>query len=174
MTDKLEAGLLNFYNDLFKPLKEANINLLELGILNGESLEYWQDYFPKGKFVGFDYYMINNPKLSPRVTLYKGKQDDSFALRDLGNTLGPFNIIIDDCSHYGLYTQISFDFLFEHLSPNGYYIIEDWTAGFRSAQFRGIDEVLGICIKNFENYKIKEIRALRLSEGGSISIIQKI
>lgn len=173
MTDKIESGLINFYNDLFKPLKEKEIKILELGVLFGESLEYLVDYFPKAEVIGFDCRFLKEDLL-PRITLVKGFQNDAFVLRDLGNSRGPFNIIIDDCSHYGEYTQNSFDFLFEHLVSGGLYIIEDWTAGFRSPQFRGIDKVLGVCLENFENYKLKEVRALRLPEGGSLAIIQKL
>jgi SAM-dependent methyltransferase len=175
MTDKLESGLINFYNNLFSSLKEERIKLLELGVLYGESLQYFSDYFTRGEIIGFDWRFLKKAEtVSSKISLVQGFQDDAFALRDLGNAHGPFNIIIDDCSHYGHYTQISFDFLFEYLLPGGYYIIEDWTAGFRSSKFRGIDKVLGICIENFMNYNIKEVRALKLPEGGTLAIIQKL
>lgn len=173
MTDKIESGLLKFYDNLFEPYKDKEIKLLEIGILFGECLEYWADYFSKAELFGFDFRFLKED-LNPRITLIKGLQDDSFALRELGNTKGPFDIIVDDCSHYGQYTQNSFDFLFGHLTPGGLYIIEDWTAGFKSPQFRGIDKVLSVCLENFDNYKIKEVRALRLPEGGTVAVIQKI
>jgi hypothetical protein len=42
-----------------------------------------------------------------------------------------FDIIIDDCSHIGEFTALSFWHLFDrHLKPGGLYVIEDWGAGY--------------------------------------------
>ena len=40
-------------------------------------------------------------------------------------------IIIDDCSHIGEFTALSFWHLFDrHLKPGGLYVIEDWGTGY--------------------------------------------
>jgi len=42
-----------------------------------------------------------------------------------------FDIIIDDCSHIGEFTAVSFWHLFDrHLKPGGLYVIEDWGTGY--------------------------------------------
>lgn len=42
-----------------------------------------------------------------------------------------FDIIIDDCSHIGELTKVSFWHLFtHHLKPGGIYAIEDWGTGY--------------------------------------------
>ena len=44
---------------------------------------------------------------------------------------GGFDVIIDDGSHIGQYTRITFWHLFKHhLKPGGLYFIEDWGCGY--------------------------------------------
>ena len=124
MTDKAEAGLLNFYEKYLLPYKDKEVNFLELGVFKGESLDYFNSFFthPKTKIVGYDFrFLHENP--FERVSLVKGHQENVLELQELGNTKGPFDIILDDCSHYGEFTQRSFDFLFSHLKSGGVYII---------------------------------------------------
>jgi len=46
---------LDEWDRFFKPYRDQSINLLEIGIQNGGSLEIWSRYFPKaGKLVGCD------------------------------------------------------------------------------------------------------------------------
>ncbi|MDQ6652302.1 MAG: hypothetical protein M3Y84_06125 [Acidobacteriota bacterium] len=49
-----------------------------------------------------------------------------------------FDVIIDDCSHIGELTRISFWHLFQnHLKPGGLYVIEDWSASYWDSWFDG-------------------------------------
>ena len=171
-TDKIESGLTKYYSELFKHLKDKKIKLLELGVLKGDGLCWFEDYFPNGEIIGFD--IRPNSHFGARTKMINGNQNDSLALQELGNIHGMFDIIIDDCSHYGPYTQRSFDFLFKYLVPGGYYIFEDWSAGFRSPEFRGMDDVICMCIKNFDNYKLELVEAKRLSKGGMVTIVKKM
>lgn len=172
MTDKTIAGITKYYAELFHPIKNSGIKLLELGVLKGESLRWFEWYFPEAKIVGFDH-RIPKSEFSDRIKIVIGNQNDSLDLQQLGNENGMFDVIIDDCSHYGEYTQKSFDFLFKFLNAGGFYIIEDWTAGFKHPEYRGIDNVVCKIIRNFNNYEIKEVKAIRLPEGGSLVIIKK-
>lgn len=52
-TDKGE-GYLRVYERFFYPLKNAKVNLLEVGVYKGGSLLLWRDYFPNGNIVGID------------------------------------------------------------------------------------------------------------------------
>jgi len=169
MTDKYETGLIKFYEQLFVDLKDKPIKLLELGIFNGDSLKYFKDYFKNGEIVGVDH----REKTVDGVKTIKGNQEDILFLQQLGNENGPFDIIIDDCSHYGPLTQRSFDFLFEHLNAGGFYIIEDWGVSFRSRQFGDNELVISKVINNFDRLKLKEVRALILPEGGWVAVIKK-
>ena len=52
-------------------------------------------------------------------------QSDYSFLQTLVNKYGKFDIIIDDGSHQSKHIISSFNFLFNHLSDNGIYVVED-------------------------------------------------
>ena len=55
-TDKhtVHAYIQEYYEQIFFPYKNKITNLLEIGVLKGESLKLWRDYFSKGEIVGID------------------------------------------------------------------------------------------------------------------------
>lgn len=164
MTDKIDNGLVEVYAGLFNPIKDKTIKLLELGILKGESLLYWKDYFKNGKIIGYDHKL---PEVD--CQMIQGRQEDVYKLQQLGNDNAPFDIIIDDCSHYGHYTQISLDFLWKHLKSGGYYCIEDWHASFQMGEWRGMNDVIAELVRNFDRWRIAEMSILK-----GIVIIKKL
>ena len=133
-TDKaVHTHYLRNYVEHFEPLIEKEIKLLELGVLRGGSLLLWRDYFPKGHIVGLDLSPVQVEDLSGRVHVYQGKQQDKQLLDKIAAEVAPegFDIIIDDCSHIGSLSRISFWHLFEnHLKSGGFYVIEDWGTGY--------------------------------------------
>jgi hypothetical protein len=141
-TDKSQhTHYLRNYEDYFQPLLDKEIKLLELGVYKGGSLLLWRDYFERGLIVGLD---LKAPKISDnsgRIRVYEGEQQDTGLLDQIGkqNAPGGFDIIIDDCSHIGELTRISFWHLFDnHLRPGGLYVIEDWSTGYWDSFFDGI------------------------------------
>ena len=126
---------LREYDRLFRPLRLLPIRLLELGVHQGTSMILWRDYFPLATIVGLDGEVM--PASFPadkRFHFVHGAQDDP-ALLDSAVSLagGPFDIIIDDCSHLGCHTARSFAHLFtKGLRPGGIYIIEDTCTAFTS------------------------------------------
>ena len=130
--DKTEQQLKN-YQEFFSPFAGSRIKLLELGIDKGWSLLMWRDYFEKGIIVGLDKENVSLPGPNDRIYVYKGLQQDIDLLSRITNQRAPegFDIIIDDCSHIGELTKISFWHLFDrHLKPGGIYAIEDWGVGY--------------------------------------------
>lgn len=119
------------YHRRFKDLRDEPITLLEIGIggyadplAGGESLRMWRDYFPKATIVGLDV----NPKdqsVAPDCILEVGDQSDNRVLHHLGQTYGPFDIIIDDGSHKVDDVLQSWVTLWEYLAEGGWYVIED-------------------------------------------------
>ena len=64
------------YEKDFQTIKNANINLLEIGIFRGESMKAWLDYFPNANVYGIDIFdRINPDKIeilkNPRVKYLK-------------------------------------------------------------------------------------------------------
>jgi len=121
------------YEDLFAPLADRPVRLLELGVSQGGSLELWRDYFPRGTIAGIDVAPVALRDTSGRIHVYRGLQQDTALLDHVRAETAPggFDIIIDDCSHIGEFTALSFWHLFDrHLKPGGLYVIEDWGTGY--------------------------------------------
>jgi hypothetical protein len=132
-TDKIHFRYLEKYDPILLPWVDKNISLLELGILKGGSLQLWRDYFPRANIVGIDRKLPVNFDDTDRITMYQGSQDDRDFLSRVAAETAPdgYDIIIDDASHIGALSKISFWHLFEdHLKPGGLYIIEDWGTGY--------------------------------------------
>lgn len=107
--------------------------ILELGILEGESLLLWNNYFNKGKIAGLDMIKVKIGPHPSRIKIYRGMQDDERLLKKIAKEVAPkgFDIVIDDASHYGSPTRNSFWFLFDnYLKSSGIYVIEDWGTGY--------------------------------------------
>ena len=118
----------DFYERLFDPFSDRDIRLLELGVYKGGSLLVWRDYFEKGTIAGLDIDPVQIKDDSGRIRVYQGRQEDTRMLDRIAGEQAPegFDIIIDDCSHVGRLTSVSFWHLFaRHLKPGGLYIIED-------------------------------------------------
>ena len=141
-TDKgLHTHYLRKYEEHFKDLLDREIRLLELGVYKGGSMLLWKDYFEKGLIVGLDLNPIQLDDPSGRIRLYCGQQQDTKLLDKIGRETAPhgFDVIIDDCSHIGELTRISFWHLFNnHLKPGGLYVIEDWSTGYWDRWFDGV------------------------------------
>jgi hypothetical protein len=128
-TDK--SWLTPRYEQLFAPLRDRPLRLLELGVDRGGSLKMWRDYFPSGSIVGLDAEEISLDE--ERIRVYRGLQQDTALLDRIGAECAPdgFDVIIDDASHIGELTRTSFWHLFTRwLAPGGIYAIEDWGTGY--------------------------------------------
>lgn len=132
-SDKIASRYLERYDPILEHWIEKKIVLLELGVHKGGSLLLWRDYFPLGTIVGIDKKLPKDFKPTERIHMYEGSQADPKFLSRVANEVAPdgFDIIIDDASHMGALTKISFWHLFDnHLKPNGLYVIEDWGTGY--------------------------------------------
>jgi hypothetical protein len=135
-TDKISNRYLSYYDDFFADRADDPITLLELGVKDGGSVELWRDYFPRGSIAGIDRNLANlSPSMrdAERIQTFEGSQGDPDFLTSVASKVAPegFNFIIDDASHRGDLSRISFWHLFEnHLKPGGVYAIEDWTTGY--------------------------------------------
>jgi hypothetical protein len=73
-TDKEPQTYLRLYDELFTPLRDHDIRLLELGIFHGGSLYLWRDYFPQGVIVGLDIHQVPIDDSTGRIRTYQGLQ----------------------------------------------------------------------------------------------------
>lgn len=156
-TDKSKTQYLRNYERYFSPFVKKKIKLLELGVNKGGSLLLWRDYFEKGVIVGLDINPVDLDDPTGRIHVYQGQQQDLALLDRISEEVAPegFDVIIDDCSHIGELTRISFWHLFDnHLKPGGIYSIEDWGTGYWDRSFDG---------KQYEPRAKSDSRALYMS-----------
>ena len=142
-SDKDRNGYSSLYTALFTHLKEAPINVLEVGIGTmlpghfsmkgympdsyqpGASLRAWRDFFPNGSIHGLD---VQPDCLfsEQRVTTHHCNSTEEFHCRAWKQMVNlTFDIIVDDGSHWDKDQLATLKNLWPSLKPGGYYVIED-------------------------------------------------
>ena len=117
------SGFIQLYEKYFTPLRDSKINILEIGVDNGDSLRIWREFFSKANICGID---IDEKNFEIDDTdILQGDQSDLNFLKNLVNKYKKFDIIIDDGSHQAKHIIASFNYLFTYLNNNGLYVIED-------------------------------------------------
>ncbi|SDC84176.1 Cephalosporin hydroxylase [Algoriphagus faecimaris] len=115
----------------FKRFKSKKIKVLEIGIggyedpqQGGGSLRMWERFFDRAEIHGIDIY--DKTQLEEgRIKIKTGSQVDQAFLESLSDSVGGFEIIIDDGSHINEHIIKSFEILFPKLKDGGIYVIED-------------------------------------------------
>lgn len=121
---------LFIYQELFEKYIQKNkpVNILEIGVLNGGSLQLWKKFLPEGSQI---YGVDINPECQNiqfndeniHFFLGNGASSDFWASNMLDVT---FDIIIDDGSHMCPEVINSFELLFPlKLNMGGTYVVED-------------------------------------------------
>jgi hypothetical protein len=139
-TKLVAPGIYELYDSYFAGLREQPVVLLELGVARGESLKTFGTYFKHGTIIGID---IEDRGIDlssyPNVRFETCDQRDAARLSVVCATHAPdgLDIIIDDASHYGTWSLMSYTALFPFLKPGGLYMIEDWATGYWTDWYDG-------------------------------------
>jgi hypothetical protein len=139
--------------EIFNSIFEKEITLLEIGVSKGSSIAAWSDLFQNSKVVGVDVDLsqcrpdlLERIKSNSRCHLIEGNASLSTILGKLQEH-APFDVIIDDGSHYSSDVIKAYELLFYNmLKPNGYYIIEDLNCSYMPGNglaFRILNKLLG-------------------------------
>ncbi len=115
------AGYFDVYEKHFRSLRDRELNILEIGIQYGGSVEMWRDYFPRSRITGIDIDPLCKIHSGKRISIKIGDQADPVFLSQFAD----YDIIIDDGGHTMNQQQTSFECLFPLLNPGGIYVIED-------------------------------------------------
>ena len=142
MTDKYREShsfnnysYLDIYERFLKKFKNKKINLLEIGVKDGESLRMWKSYFKRSKIYGIDINPTATKYEENRIKIFIGSQNDKSFLNKISSMAFNLDVIIDDGSHVNEHILTSFNSLFyDKLKPGGYYIIEDLACSYRKLQ----------------------------------------
>jgi hypothetical protein len=143
-SDKDRNGYSSLYNALFLPLKEASVQLLEVGVgtmvpgaassmkyympddyLPGASLRAWRDFFQNGRIHGMDVQadcLFQDERIETH--LCDSTDDESCRAWIEAHAL-TFDIVIDDGSHWDHHQLATLQHLWPLVKPGGFYVIED-------------------------------------------------
>jgi len=124
---KIQAhGYSKFYQEIFYPIKNEVLNIMEIGSFYGNASAALFFYFKNSKIYGADI----NPDMfrykADRIeSLYVNSSSLSSIKNELINKNIKFDIIIEDASHMLKDQIISLFYLFPILNKGGYFIIEE-------------------------------------------------
>ncbi len=127
-TDKLSVhSYIPVYERLFQRRKETVLNMLEIGIGGGGSLQLWNDYFVNAEVYGLDInYYIDRLDLFPRIHQIT---DDAYSIEGIERHFISkgikFDIVIDDGPHNKQSQMMTMELYFPLLTDDGIIIIED-------------------------------------------------
>jgi hypothetical protein len=146
------------YEKHFKPLTEKPIKLLEIGVLNGGSLEMWRKYFhPDSTIVGIDINPDCKQHEQEGIHVRIGSQVDTDFLQSVIDEFGVFDLVIDDGSHRVEHVNRTFEFLYPKIAEDGTYFIEDTHAAYWGSHGGSISAPESI--NNVAKRKIDELNA---------------
>ncbi len=127
---------LSYYRKFDDFLTKHNIvpkKILEIGTFEGESTKILSHSFPDSQILTIDI-KINNIDFSGfnNIVYKQADQTDKEILVPLITNYFPegVDLIIEDASHIGYYSKLTFDLIFPLLIPGGAYFIEDWGTGY--------------------------------------------
>lgn len=127
------------YETYFEKLRGSKVNLLEIGVAQGGSIELWRKYFGDNLNI---YSVDINPeclKFKDLTTeMFIGSQEDPVFLQQLSDRLPPMDIIIDDGGHTMKQQILTFEFLFLKLKENGVFLVEDTHTSYWSVYGGGL------------------------------------
>lgn len=116
------------YEKDFEKLKDLPIDILEIGVLNGDSIKVWLDYFPNATIYCIDIFervpAEDIPVLSHSRVVWETCDSISEQPKQLWNDI-KFDIIIDDGKHNSVYNRLTFENFFDKLKVGGAYYVED-------------------------------------------------
>lgn len=114
------------YERHFAKFRNRPINLLEVGIYSGGSLDMWLDYFgPQIRIFGVD--IAPECKVYERdgVDVFIGDQADAEFWEAFKAGTPKMDIVIDDGSHKPRHQLRTMEAMLPHMNPGGVYLCED-------------------------------------------------
>lgn len=116
------------YNSILLNKRKCKINLLEIGVFDGESLKAWKEYFINcNKIVGIDINPIckkfQNKLNNIYIEIFNASDKNNISI--IKSKYNYFDIIIDDGSHHINDVIETFNNYFPLLNDGGIYIVED-------------------------------------------------
>lgn len=140
----------NKYEKYFKFDRNSSIKMLEIGVLDGASVNIWSEFYPNASIVAIDIDPRCKNYESKKITIEIGSQDNEDFINDVCTKYGPFDLILDDGSHQQSHMIKSFEYSFKFLKSGGIYVIEDVCCSYWDA-FGGGYKKEGTSVEYFKN-----------------------
>ena len=114
------------YDNIFERFKKKKITFVEVGILDGASLEIWKKYFhPDSRIIGIDY----NPECKKfeknGIEIFIGDQSSEKFWDDFYNKIGKVDILLDDGGHTNMQQTITTIKSIPNINDDGILMVED-------------------------------------------------
>jgi predicted O-methyltransferase YrrM len=125
-----DHGYTDFYQMIFDPIRHHALNITEVGVSAGQSIQAFYQYFTNSHLYAFD---METPDSLARIVQQRADRvhyqqvnllqtDD---LRSVGLYKESMDVLIEDAMHAPWQQQQFLVKLFPLVKPGGYYIIED-------------------------------------------------
>jgi cephalosporin hydroxylase len=116
----------DIYERHFSKYRGKKVNILEIGVYHGGSLNMWLDYFGvEATIYGIDINPTCNNLETDNIKIHIGSQEDRNFLRNLKSKLPEIDVLIDDGGHTMKQQITTFEELFSHVKKDGVYLCED-------------------------------------------------
>ena len=128
------------FEKFLEPIRNDNLKILEIGTGGGESMRGWLEYFPNAKVFGVDIVCGTNDYDTDgrieRYTFHQGDQcDEKMWEKFTEDVGGNWDFICDDGLHSNIAVITSFNALWQHVKPGGFYAVEDLNTGYGGPSF---------------------------------------
>jgi cephalosporin hydroxylase len=149
----------DIYERHFERFRDKRPVMLEIGVQGGGSLAMWKAYFgPGSKIIGIDIDANCKQHECEDIEIFIGNQSSADIMNAILQKYPEVDIVLDDGSHIGSDTIASFNMLYDHVSPNGIYMVEDTHTSYWP-KFQGGLNVNGTFVE-FSKNKIDEVNAI--------------
>ena len=116
----------DIYERHFERFRNKSPVMFEIGVMGGGSLAMWKSYFgPGAKIVGLDINPECKKYEEDGIDIFIGAQSDESVLAQVKAKYPHIDIVLDDASHASPDMIASFLSLYDHVQPNGVYLVED-------------------------------------------------
>ena len=116
----------DIYDRHFSKFRGREVNIMEIGIYAGGSLEMWRDYFgPKANLYGVDIQDACKACEKEGTRVFIGDQADPVFWAEVKDQIPKLDVVIDDGGHTPEQQRVSLDQLLPHLRAGGVYCCED-------------------------------------------------
>ncbi|EIE18106.1 hypothetical protein COCSUDRAFT_31870 [Coccomyxa subellipsoidea C-169] len=118
------------YHRYFSRFIDTEVHLLEIGVQSGGSLDMWRHYFgDRLRIYGVDINPYTKALFEdlPGTQIFIGDQENRTFWAEVKSRVPRIDIVLDDGGHTYQQQLVTFEELYDFVSDNGVYMIEDVT-----------------------------------------------